>query len=152
MKFKKGDRVKNIINGRTGIVFKVLEQDCETDLTNGVFKRVYLIEYTDEPFYVWHSIVEIDRILEILDEKEKEYLTNLVKPYINQGFSISISKKRSCIDFELEFISITLTKKSNNHLLDGKTQQIMLPYFKSNTMYQGMKTDKKYTLEQLNIK
>lgn len=70
----------------------------------------------------------------ILDEKEKEYLSNIVKPFRNKVKHI---KKVSCTD---EYIKIVLSGEVIN-----------LPLFEKDTMYKGMENNKNYTLEELGI-
>lgn len=71
---------------------------------------------------------------EILDDKEKEYLSSVIKPFRNKVVSIS---KNKCVD---AYIVIKL-----------KDDDICLPYFNSKSMYCGMKINKKYTLEELGL-
>ena len=73
---------------------------------------------------------------EILDDVEKEYLLNIIKPFKDKvGY---ICKNRFSVE---EFISITIVNDS----------QIQLPNFKKNTMYKGMELNKKYTLKELGL-
>lgn len=72
----------------------------------------------------------------ILDDVEKEYLLNIIKPFRDKVEYIS--KNRFSVG---EFISITIANDS----------QIQLPNFEKNTMYKGMKVYKKYTLKELGL-
>lgn len=74
---------------------------------------------------------------EILDDVEKEYLSAVIRPFKNR---ISDIVKRN-FDSEKSYIVI--------HINDIET--IFLPFFKKNTMYKGMKVDKKYTLKELGL-
>lgn len=74
---------------------------------------------------------------EILDEKEKEYLSAVIKPFRYKVLNI-ICKYSERED--KEYIMILL---DNDH--------ISLPYFKKDKMYKGMEIDKKYTLEDLGL-
>ena len=74
---------------------------------------------------------------EILDEVEKRYLRNVIRPFRDK--IKYIIKVKSSYDNNF-YIRIVL----NN---DVST----LPYFKKNTMYKGMKIDKEYTLEELGL-
>lgn len=91
------------------------------------------------------SIVKVERPVqyktvferkeEILDETEKRYLANIIKPFRK--------KVRYIIKYEdifREYIAIVL---QNEH--------ISLPYFPKSTMYKGMKEDKEYTLKELGL-
>jgi hypothetical protein len=85
--------------------------------------------------------VEID-ISDILDEKEKEYLRNVIKPFRNRVISIEkASHDDSC------FISITIKRMFN----ETGTESINLPFFKEDTMYKGMMEDYAYTLKDLDL-
>ena len=74
----------------------------------------------------------------ILTEKEKEYLSYVIKPFRD---SITYFYKRRYENDELEWIKIEM-----------KIDDVMyFPKFKKGTMYKGMELNKKYTLEELNI-
>lgn len=72
----------------------------------------------------------------ILDDVEKEYLLNIIKPFRDKVEYIS--KNRFSVG---EFISITIANDS----------QIQLPNFEKNTMYKGMEAYKKYALKELGL-
>lgn len=74
---------------------------------------------------------------EILDEEEKEYLSNVIKPFRDK---IEYIIKNSSFSSEEEYISISLLREN-----------LCLPYFKKRTMYKGMEEKKKYTLEELGL-
>lgn len=78
---------------------------------------------------------------QILNETEKKYLSEVIRPY-NINY---ICKKIEKITKDYEFIVIDI----KGELMNG--EQIMLPYFKKNTMYIGMEIDKEYTLKELGI-
>lgn len=73
---------------------------------------------------------------EILNDVEKEYLLNIIKPFRDKVEYISKNR-----NLPGEYISINMAKDSS----------IILPYFKENTMYKGMKLYKKYTLKELGL-
>ena len=75
---------------------------------------------------------------EILDDVEKEYLKNVIKPFRNRTTSIG---KGGVLYEEKEFIYIETKEDAD----------IILPYFKKNTMYKGMEAGKRYTLEELGL-
>ena len=73
---------------------------------------------------------------EILDEEEKEYLSNVIKPFrYKVEYIIKITSSYS------EYIKITIKKDSG----------LCFPNFKKGTMYKGMEIEKKYTLEELGL-
>ena len=78
------------------------------------------------------SIIKVEQ--PILDDKEKEYLSNVIKPFRDRVSSISK-------DGPLEYITISL---------DGDDFAI-LPNFEKGTMYKGMETNRRYTLEELGL-
>ena len=73
---------------------------------------------------------------EILDDIEREYLLNVIKPFKNR---ISDIVKRN-FDSEKSYIAIHINSET-----------IYFPYFKKNTMYKGMEVDKEYTLKELSL-
>ena len=81
-----------------------------------------------------YEIIKIPK--PILDEKEKEYLSAVIKPFRDRV--ISISKKSANYG---EFIDI---------LID-EAEDIYLPYFKPGKMYQGIGVNREYTLEELGL-
>lgn len=74
---------------------------------------------------------------EILDETEKRYLRGVIRPFRDKIKYIC----KSVSDFgKYEYIKVNLGNDT-----------LVLPDFKPNTMYKGMKTDKQYTLEELGL-
>lgn len=73
----------------------------------------------------------------ILDQKEEEYLSYVIKPFKKDVISIT---KYRCTDSLEEYIYI----KTRNAFT-------CLPYFKEGVMYKGMKANRKYTLEELGL-
>lgn len=72
---------------------------------------------------------------EILDEEEREYLANVIKPFRHK---VKYIVKFDCLP--KEYISIWIP----HDVID-------LPCFKKGTMYKGMEKCKKYTLEELSL-
>ena len=83
-----------------------------------------------------NQTVEID-MPDGLEEKEKEYLSAVIKPF--KAKIISITKFGLVRDDEYIFIK----------LING--EEIRLPRFKENTMYKEMEAGKHYTLEELGL-
>ena len=73
---------------------------------------------------------------EILDEVEKRYLKAVIRPFRDRVNYICKTDNSN----EKEYIHIDL-----------EHDVVLLPYFKSNTMYKGMKKNKRYTLEELGL-
>lgn len=74
----------------------------------------------------------------ILDGKEREYLSALIKPFRDRAKIIS---KHEAL--EKEWVTITMEK--------GRLDDFDLPRFPKGTMYKGMEVDKEYTLEELDL-
>ena len=80
----------------------------------------------------------------ILDDAEKRYIKNIVRPFKNKVTSIW---KRTYDDI-YEYIVIIYQDSYD----EGTTERrIYLPNFRANTMYKGMSLNQKYTLEDLGI-
>ena len=80
---------------------------------------------------------EIDK--SVLDTVEKRYLENLLRPFKDK---VKFVEKREYRNKEHIYIQI-----NRNHMYEW----IGLPYFKKNTMYKGMKSEKEYTLKELGL-
>ena len=76
----------------------------------------------------------------ILDNKEKEYLSSVIRPFRDK---VKYIVKSNC--FIKDFISIFLYNDFKD--IEG----IEFPYFQKDTMYKKMKVDKEYTLEELGL-
>ena len=80
----------------------------------------------------------------ILNSKEKEYLSLIIKPFRDNA-TITITKR--CASFSHNyFIEISIRQYDTN-LCDI----ICLPRFKMHTMYKGMRLNRRYTLELLDL-
>lgn len=76
----------------------------------------------------------------ILDEVEREYLSNVIKPFRDRVEGILKYTTGS-----YAYIEITYRDYAEN------IGCIYLPSFKKDTMYKGMETGKKYSLEDLGL-
>ena len=92
-----------------------------------------------EDFIIGHYQIAKE-VNSVLDEAEKKYLTNIIKPFRNTVISIA---KRSAYN-NLSYIAISLKK----YLVE---ESVTLPYFEQHKMYKNMKLDKVYTLEELDL-
>lgn len=78
----------------------------------------------------------------ILDDVEKEYLSNIIKPFRNK---VEWIKKVSSFEQRnLEYIKISYQDTAQSVVLS-------FPDFKVGTMYRGMKIGKSYTLKELGL-
>lgn len=82
--------------------------------------------------------VEIVKVAKpILDNIEKNYLSNIIKPF------------RDRIDY---IAKVNLANRREYILIKMKNyEMIILPFFTAGTMYKGMENDKDYTLKDLGL-
>lgn len=80
----------------------------------------------------------IYEVKEILNDKEKEYLSYVIRPFRNRVKNI---KKVLHHDCKKCWIKIKLTTDEG----------IDFPFFKEDTMYKGMEMNKEYTLKELGL-
>lgn len=137
-KFKVGQRVKIKVTGKEGKILGIKE---DVDINHyGSTNLNYYVSFENnnsiiKRFFTVHDLEEEEE--DILDEKEKEYLSNIIKPFRYRVENI----EKFDYGFDMESIVI--------YIKDFAI--INLPNFKKNTMYQNMKLDKKYTLEELGL-
>ena len=86
------------------------------------------------------SIIKVK--LPILDDIEKKYLSNVIKPFRNRVFYI-----RKYYFSSDEFIEICV----NHYKVTDDYLSFALPLFKKETMYKGMQIGKRYTVEELDL-
>lgn len=84
-----------------------------------------------------HYKIVFERKEEVLDETERKYLADVIRPFRDKVKYIYKGQEWSNIK---EFIHIEL-----------KEDALDLPYFKKGTMYKGMEIDRKYTLKELGL-
>ena len=80
----------------------------------------------------------------VLDEKEKEYLSAVIKPFRDR---VCYIQKVETTNSDNQFIFIRVKRYDE----EDSNEDIDLPYFKANTMYKNMKEDKKYSLKELGL-
>lgn len=73
----------------------------------------------------------------ILDKKEKEYLSAVIRPWREKVRSIKKQKYYDC-----EYIRI---------YINDKFQEVELPNFEKGTLYKGMEPNREYSLEDLGL-
>ena len=112
--------------------------------TSSGIKRLFEKQYTKH-VYPYQLLVDFANWLEqeydpkILDEKEKEYLSAVIKPFRKD---VECIEKVECCLSENEFIHVSM-KKDDDYF--------ELPKFEKGAMYKGMEADKAYTLEELGL-
>lgn len=110
--------------------------------TSSGTKKLFEKQYTPL-VYPYELLIDFANWLEeeydpkILDEKEKEYLSAVIKPFRKK---VKYIEKRFWTP-NLEYLSIRL---KNNEFF-------AFPNFKKGKMYKGMEHDKYYTLEELGL-
>lgn len=144
-KFKLGQKVKIIRTGKIGRINNITSEDFGT---SGVSNACYRIEYIKENDWNWFTVHDLEEVKEILDAEEKEYLSNVIKPFRNRV--IGISKAKRTVYPRFEFIEIQL-KKMYKKKGYSTLEYIRLPFFKRNKMYKEMELGKQYTLEELGL-
>lgn len=165
MEFKVGDKVKLNKNikqfkwGRGGVdyndigtITKISCEKIEVDfpccfcwggienelvLCNKIFFKKLPNNFTGS-LEVKNGYIE-DMITEILDDKEKEYLKKIIKPFRDRIKYITLEK--SYDDSNDVYIIVYL---ENDDSMD-------LPNFKKGTMYKNMEVNKEYSLEELGL-
>lgn len=135
-KFKLGQRVKIIRTGKIGRINNVTSEDFGT---SGVSNACYKIEYIKENDWNWFTVHDLEEAKEILDAEEKEYLSNIIKPFRDRV--TKIEKFENSRDRQKEYITIYIKNDFS----------INLPNLKKNTIYKNMEIDKVYTLEELEL-
>lgn len=141
-KFKVGQTVKIKATGKQG---KILDIDQDDDINcYGSTNSNYYVSFknNDSLYYYFFTVHDLEEVKDILDSEEKEYLSNVIKPFKHKVKRI---RKREICDDEdnqiKEYIAIYI--KNDN--------PINLPNFKKDTMYRNMKLYKEYTLEELGL-
>ena len=78
----------------------------------------------------------------ILDKEEKEYLSNIIKPFRKHIITI-----RKIQNYKYEFIEIVIYST-----VEGVScEAISFPYFNKGEMYKGMEINKEYALKELGL-
>lgn len=95
-----------------------------------------------------HDIIKVERPVkyetvferkeEILDETEKKYLTDVIRPFRKR---IQFIQKKKEITEINPYIRIVCEDND----------KLVFPYITDNSMYKGMETNKKYTLKELGL-
>ena len=131
------------------------------DKSTYVFKEDGLFEKINDGVY---SQCDIDNLLTgeselvkipkpTLNEKEREYLCNVIKPFRDRIVWIRKCEYDRGDFFYGEYIVMGLKffDSGTNWFICTDVEQIALPSFAKGTMYKGMETDKAYTPDELGI-
>lgn len=98
-----------------------------------------ILNYSIDKNYMVPIAISFDCHDNILDDKEKEYLKAVIKPFRNRIKYINLEKL--CNKDDIVYIVFHL--KSSDSMI--------LPTFKKGTMYKNMKVNEKYTLKELGL-
>ena len=145
-KFKLGQKVKVIRTGKIGEIKSIGSEDFDIV---GCSNACYKVHYVQEDDWDWFTFHDLESVKEILDAEEKEYLSNVIKPFRGRvtGIKKTFSSINCLIDYEYYF-SIWIFLKSIDK--KQKYEIIALPAF-NREMYKNMKINKEYTLEELGL-
>lgn len=99
----------------------------------------YIVDLEDSAATDWEVYHE-----PILTDKEKEYLGNVIRPFRDRLVCI---KKVGDSTNSFEYITIRIASSA----YINSWSDIDFPYFKTKSMYKGMKANKEYTLEELGL-
>lgn len=107
---------------------------------NNLLQRDYLN-------YLANEFLDVIKVKSILDDVEKKYLSEIIRPFKNRVINI-----RKCSMMAEDEVYIAIRVKSiSDDCSDGYTESILLPIFKIDTMYKNMECDKRYTLKELDL-
>ena len=136
-KFKVGQRAKIKATGNIGEILDVNSVDISP---NGFSNQCYYIKAGG--YYFHYTVHDLEEVKDILDSGEKEYLSNVIKPFKHKVKGIRKGEFYNNEDEqEKEYITIYIKNDFS----------INLPNFKKNTMYKNMEINKAYTLEELGL-
>ena len=82
-----------------------------------------------------------EKNVDVLDEKEREYLSVVLRPFKNRN--VKITKRQGG---DMEHIEVKMKRKYSL-----MPEDMEFPYFDAGTMYKGMEESKEYTLEELKL-
>lgn len=152
MKFKIRDKVKIRKNVTLEEISKNPFYSCQSDtmkfLSNASFnnfEETFIVKkiWTDNCVelnngFLVNTII-LDKIKEILDDEEKEYLRKVIKPFRKRIKYISLED--SVGEYNAVYIAVYLENDDS----------MTLPNFKKGTMYKNMEVKKRYTLKELGL-
>ncbi len=142
-KFKVGQRVKII---RTGKIGEIAELDNEDFDTEGRSNNCYRVRYKGWRYSYWFTVHDLEEVKDILTAKEKEYLSNIIKPFRDRVNLIRKSHSKLADDIYYKVIEISI----KSLIPYWENEVIVLPAFKSD-LYSDMEIGKEYTLEELGL-
>lgn len=145
-KFKVGQTVKIKATGKQG---KILDIDQDDDINcYGSTNSNYYVSFknNDSLYYYFFTVHDLEEVKDILDKEEKEYLSNVIKPFRDRVNLIRKSNSKLADDIYYKVIEISI----KSLIPYWRNEVIVLPAFKSN-LYSDMEIGKEYTLEELGL-
>lgn len=152
MKFKVGDKVKIRKDVTLEEIAKHHFNGCQIDTMkfllntsfdsfeeNFIVKKVLTADCVELNNSFLVNAIILDKIKEILDDEEKEYLRKVIKPFRKRIKYISL--KNSVGEYNAVYIAVYLENDDS----------MTLPNFKKGTMYKNMEVKKRYTLKELGL-
>ena len=146
MSNNKMSEVAKLLGIKLGVEFGLKNSNFRYKLTTyGLRKRHLTVEEWSNSCMLDDLLlgrVEIVKIANsILDDAEKRYLANIIKP-----FKKKVKYIRKCQKFSgpYEYISIAYVDSTGDNVLN-------FPEFKTGAMYRGMESDKLYRIEELGL-
>lgn len=145
------DNFKDIVwrNGNKPTQLPLIVRHCDGYLLI-IDKKIYLSDACETDKFLLLSfsqfnnlIVELNR-KPILDEMEKKYLWNIVKPFKNRVIDIVKSHQFDYPEYEYIYIRV-------GSITENKVELMTLPCFKKDSMYKEMELKRSYTLEELGL-
>ena len=100
--------------------------------------------------YTWEEL-GLYASKDILSDKEKEYLSAVIKPFKDR---ICYIRKDMGDNIHVQYINIKSKRYDydEDYVDEGDVYEyVALPYFKKDTMYVNMEVNKNYTLEELGL-
>ena len=116
---------------------------------NGVTHRIDIYGEYDMCDDTWEEYKE-----PVLTDKEKEYLSAVIKPFRDKVESITKNSIATLTTNEIGMITNTCVREFISIRTKNETgifYTINLPYFSRGDMYRSMINDKNYTLEELGL-
>ena len=138
------EQVAKMLGVELGEEFNIEDSDYKYKITkDGMKWYCELGDYWNSADYTLGDILSGKRKIKkpILDEKEKEYLNAVIKPFRDQ--IIDIVKRKAVI---YEYIVIRFWEIGSKNITN-----MYFPVFRKDTMYKGMEINKEYNLEDLNL-
>ena len=114
--------------------------------TYGLRKRYHLVqEWSDSSMLDDLLLGRVDIVKKaksILDDAEKRYLSNIIKPFRKHIITI-----RKIQNYKYEFIEIVIYSN-----VEGVSCEVIsFPHFNKGKMYKGIEINKEYTLKELGL-